>query len=311
MLPTTPVRPWILPAVAAAAFALGAAAGRFLAPDDSKPSFTSTRQSQSYKYVSPLIDCEGVREELTTTRPMKLAVEKIVESALKRGDATHVSVYFRDLQNGPWFGINERERFAPAGLLQLPMLMGVLKMADAKPEMLGQKLPAPWGTSTLWDVVERMITQSDTAAVETLWKHLPSAGFNRIYSDLGMLNPDDQNFQDYIRVKDYASLFRILFNGSYITPARSEKGLELLTRADFRSGLIAGVPKEVPIAHKSGHRLIDRRNYQLHDCGIVYIKSPFLLCVMTRGTDASKMSGLIAEIARASHAGILAHKQSR
>ncbi len=50
--------------------------------------------------------------------PFKDRVNELVEGMLSAGRASHISVYFRDLNNGPWFGINEKEEFSPASLLK-------------------------------------------------------------------------------------------------------------------------------------------------------------------------------------------------
>jgi beta-lactamase class A len=93
-------------------------------------------------------------------------------------------------------------------------------------------------------------------------------------------------------------MFRILFNASYLTQAASEQALELLTRSEFRAGLVAGVPAGTVVAHKFGER-IDGGVAKLHDCGIVYHPArPYLLCVMTEGDRFEPLASLIAETSR-------------
>lgn len=71
-----------------------------------------------------------------------------------------------------------------------------------------------------------------------------------------------------------------------------------LAESDFTSGLAAGVPAGTPVAHKFGEREIDLVSLdQIHDCGIVYYsKHPYLLCVMTQGTDINKQISAIKQI---------------
>ena len=66
----------------------------------------------------------------------------------------------------------------------------------------------------------------------------------------------------------------------------------------FKDGLLAGVPRDVTVAHKFGSRRIgESEKVQLHDCGIVYApERPYILCVMTQGSDFTKLAGVIKSI---------------
>ena len=85
-----------------------------------------------------------------------------------------------------------------------------------------------------------------------------------------------------------------------MSPARSEEALDLLTKSEFKDGLVAGVPPGVTVAHKFGERGAEgERMRQLHDCGIVYCpRSPYVLCVMTRGEDFQQLIGTTEDISR-------------
>jgi len=57
------------------------------------------------------------------------------------------------------------------------------------------------------------------------------------------------------------------------------------------------VPKEVRVAHKFGELGLPNGEKQLHDCGIIYYPgNPYLLCVMSKGKDSQKLSGIIQTI---------------
>jgi len=74
--------------------------------------------------------------------------------------------------------------------------------------------------------------------------------------------------------------------------------LEFLSQVEFKEGIVAGVPRDVVVSHKFGERgTADSNTLQLHDCGIVYYPSnPYLLCVMTRGSDFEKLKEVIKTI---------------
>ncbi|MES2965841.1 MAG: serine hydrolase, partial [Bdellovibrionota bacterium] len=102
--------------------------------------------------------------------------------------------------------------------------------------------------------------------------------------------------QVWLRVSSYSSIFRILFNATYLDAKHSSMALDLLTRSKFMKGLRAGLPTDIKIAHKFGERGFGD-DFQLHDCGIVYVpKTPYLLCVMTRGKAFDDLSEAIRNI---------------
>ena len=77
-------------------------------------------------------------------------------------------------------------------------------------------------------------------------------------------------------------------------------------QSDYRSGIVAGVPDAVPIAHKFGEcRREDEQSTQFHDCGSVYhSRTPYLLCVMSRGTDIASLGRKISDISRILYAEV-------
>jgi hypothetical protein len=64
----------------------------------------------------------------------------------------------------------------------------------------------------------------------------------------------DGMFDNNIRVKDYATFFRVLFNSSYLNKKNSEWVLELLSTTEFNSGIVAGLSPDIQVAHKFGER---------------------------------------------------------
>ena len=67
-----------------------------------------------YKFTNPLLECDLLSEGgFAELKLFKNKIAELIRGKIKNGNATHVSVYFRDLNNGPWFGINEKEPFSP------------------------------------------------------------------------------------------------------------------------------------------------------------------------------------------------------
>lgn len=256
---------------------------------------------------------ELLKPEFTIFRT---TVEQYIAKRQNEGAADHVSVYIRDLENGPWMGINEQYVFAPASLLKVPIMMALLREAQESSQLLsvtitvdidaqepGQQLP-PEQTLvkgkeySLDAVLEKMIIFSDNQSKELILSFLEAYDpeediIIQTFGDLGLALTRNE-LDNVMTIKRYASLFRTLYNASYLNKEMSQKALDLLSRVSFRDGLVAGVSSGTTVAHKFGER---RELQQLHDCGIVYHpRTPYLLCIMTRGGEYAELTETISHI---------------
>ncbi|HNU81434.1 MAG TPA: class A beta-lactamase-related serine hydrolase [bacterium] len=265
-----------------------------------------------YKYISPLLECADVHD--IRQNDLEKKIKEVINKNIEQGNIIYASLYFRDLNNGPWIGINEQEKFTPASLLKVPLMIAYLKLAEEQEQILNDRLTienevtslspnilplkhVKTGQSyTIDDLLKYMIIYSDNAATGALIQHMDPEYLNRIYKDLGINVPNSDQTENFMNVKEYASFFRILYNASYLNREMSEKSLEILSQSQFDKGLKAGIPANITVSHKFGER-IWLENKQLHDCGIIYLeKNPYLLCIMTRGNDFNKMSGVIRDL---------------
>lgn len=269
-----------------------------------------------YALINPLLEC-NLADQLQTEelKDLEMGLREHITKLKARGLAKDVSVYFRGLNNGPTFGINEKVKFAPASLLKLPVMMAYYRQAErgevslaSKAAVLVEEDMNTWETFTSEnyvkigesytheELIRAMMVSSDNNAMAALMNNISTEEEDQIYEDLGIKVPSVENRQDFMTVKEYASFFRILYNASYLSKEYSERALQLLTEVEFRDGLVAGVDPNVKVSHKFGER-VQGDILQLHDCGIVYLeKRPYLLCVMTRGDDFSKLTETIKNI---------------
>jgi beta-lactamase class A len=268
-----------------------------------------------YGFINPLLECDiggvYIRGALAGFREK---VEDEIWRKVGEGKAGIVSVYFRDLNNGPWFGINEKEPFIQGSLLKVPVMMGYLKMAEFDPYILKLKIAyeeerfpgavqfvkpvdamQPGRKYTVEELIYRMIMHSDNEAAWLLRSRESEEIYRKTYSDLQI--PVPEAGETYaVSVKKYAAFFRILFNASYLDKGMSNRALEILSMSAFRDGLAAGVPEGVPVAHKFGETQMEGKK-QFHDCGIVYHPlHPYLLCVMSRGDRYEDLIGTVRDI---------------
>jgi len=270
----------------------------------------------TFQYTNPILDCEisGLDNSLVV---FSSEFNKKVEELKNKYLVSHVSVYFRDLNNGPWIGINEKETFSPASLLKVPIFMALLFQAQFDPSILAQKVIIKQSDVnqninqniifdnvlivgqeyTLEQVVESMIQKSDNTAVPILLRDIKPKFIENIFKSIGVPFKD-LSTEVRVRVKDYAGFFRVLYNSSYLDREMSEKALEILSRSDYKNGIVAGIPDGIKVAHKFGERKsLDLEESQLHDCGIIYYSdAPYILCVMTRGNNFINQENVIRDI---------------
>lgn len=278
--------------------------------------------AQRFPFINPARRCkelpllpelEGLEDEL----------EAWAEQRRASFPTEHLSVYFRDLQNGPWFGIHEDELFTPASLFKVPLMMAVLKAAADKPDLLkgwvetDAELPVPRNDLddtqrvvpgrkfTVEELLRLMIVHSDNAAAVLLERYLNDQTgerkpYDAVFDELGVRRVRLDEKTNQLTVKSYASFFRHLYNASYLGKEMSDRSLTLLAHSEFRDGLVAGVPSHVRVAHKFGTVNIEgQETKQFHDCGIVYRpRRPYLLCIMTRSSDVSRAAEAIRYVSR-------------
>lgn len=284
------------------------------------------RLQSSYKFINPLLECDVNLENLVPIRKLQSSLTDYINKQESINIVTYVSVYFRDLNNGPSFGINSNELFAPASLLKVPLMIAYYKMAEDDPAILTTKVKnevsnsneiynaqifkaskqlEPNAEYTVDELIDRMIIYSDNVAYKILYDRMDPQKRDSIYSDLDidMSAENTDPTGNIISIKDYSTFFRILYNASYLNAYNSEKALKLLSQSEFNKGLSAGLPNGVTIAHKFGERFYSNSSEgQLHECGIIYYKNnPYLLCVMTRGSDYNTLSKIISDISAATY----------
>jgi beta-lactamase class A len=144
-----------------------------------------------------------------------------------------------------------------------------------------------------------MIKYSDNTAATALVMIMDQNGIYNVLNDLYIELP--KNAEDnFMKVFEYATFLRVLYNASYLNQTNSEKALKLLSEVKFEDGLKRYLPQDVVVAHKFGERELDIPDQnQIHDCGIVYVPyKPYIMCVMTRGQNLDKMSNAIGLISK-------------
>lgn len=273
-------------------------------------------KASGYRLTSPLLDVELPEGLSVHNEPIsyKFKVKDLVKKRIDGKKICSLSVYYRDLLDGPWFGINEKEEFNPASMMKVPVMIAWLKRAEKDPaalsttfvfsgkeDMSAVQIHKPQRTLeagkryTVEDLLKFMLSYSDNNATKLLYENMSGAELDAVLDSMDINNNPNASGNS-ITVHGYSGFFRILYNSSFLNREYSEKALQLLTMEDFPEGITAGVPQGTVVAAKFGEYEEDRV-LQLHEFGIVYHpRGSYILGVMTKGSDSALQAAAIRDI---------------
>lgn len=270
---------------------------------------------KGYKLTRPLLmlDRECDDESL---RPLRLKVQSYIDQMTREGVCESASVYFRMLDNGRNFSVNENA-YSPGSMMKVVTLIAYLKMAEHQPQLLDKRfvftgklagLPAP--TITTWEglkpgvsysvnqLLEFMIVQSDNDATAMLNANLDMGIYNQVLEALELPIPDPHQPDYPLTTESMSRFFRLLYNASFLSPEMSDKALQLMTQSKYREGIVRNMPEWVTVAHKFGEKNLDG-SFQLSEGGIFFTGSlDYVLIVMTRGKDNAKLKNILADVSK-------------
>lgn len=275
----------------------------------------------AYPFVHPIT---GLSSANADTVGQFGSLESKIKAIFAANSSTvgRYSVYLKDQNTGLWLGINENDMYNPASMLKIALAIAAYKQAEEQPGFLAKSevytpalaaintslpfsLPSELkvnGSYTIQDLIDKMLIDSDNGAKDILGNTIDPDIIQDVYTNLDVEAPKDGD--DYtISTKKYTAFFRSLYNATYLSQADSNALLSLLSQATFDSGLVAGVPSTVTVAHKYGEFVSDNNgtltSMELHDCGVIYAPNdPYILCIMTEGKDEADLSSVIAAVSK-------------
>lgn len=292
---------------------------------DSAKSSLSTLRLSGYNYINPLLVCDTeTDEDSDVSERVEKSVGEIIDRNIRQGNITQASVYYRDISSGVSANINKEERYYPASLSKIPVMMAIFKISRNNPDFLQKVIlwdnPTDYNESQIIkpkkflekgksykiiDAIEFMIKYSDNNSFYFLTENIDKQTFDTTFSDLLIpIRDDPDSSPDYITAKQFSYFFRVLYNATYLNRQYSETSLKLLSEIEYNNALVAGLPSGTKVAHKYGYsKMEDTQIWQeFHDCGIVYKNenTPYLLCIMTKSTaDLTKIEESVKEISKA------------
>src|SRR5258708_544531 len=279
----------------------------------------------NYPLINPIIGYDNA--EATNFKELvnfKEKLSNLINQEESQNDISKISVYFRDLNAGRWISVNENEQYAPASLFKVPLMISYYHLSEGSPLLFSTRITFKSANDikneqtiqpsqqlkigksyTVDELIQKMIIYSDNDSFQLLYNLIDPRILEKIYSDMDNFLPTNGGVQDFVYIKNYALFFRVLYGSTYLNRSNSEKAMELLSKTSFKDGLIAGVPQGIVVSHKFGEfGLEDPKsgnvtNREFHDCGIIfYTKEPYLLCVMTKGSDLHKLEKSVKDVSK-------------
>ena len=273
----------------------------------------TVKRLKGHNFINPLLfvdnSCES--ESLFT---IKQSLESYIDTNKKTGELTSASVYLKEFNSNDWISINDNEKYKPGSLLKVPELITFLKMNEETPGLLNKEIlfdrylvtdkkPVFLSKSiqighkyTVRQLLEYMITYSDNNATMLLNNNINIETFQKIFTELGLEAPDWKAGNYPISAKDYSLFMRALYNGAVLNINDSEFAVKLLSKCDFKDGIVKGLPANTKISHKFGESG-DAIEKQLHESAIVYLsEKPYLITIMTKGKDNKKLAEIMSHM---------------
>jgi len=271
-----------------------------------------------YKYIHPLLyaepKCES--EELADC---KNQITQIIDNNIANGKIISASVYVREFTQAQWISINPTEVYSPGSLLKVPELMALYKMNEIQPGFLDKTVEYTDANQTKSDrvinfesnqhiklgnkytvreLIKYMIVYSDNDATMLLNALIDKSVFSKIFTDIGLKEPDYKSSDYKMNVADYSIFLKELYNGSYLNFKNSEECLSLLSKTEFKEGVISGLAPNCVVCHKFGEGgPTSEPNFS--EAAIVYCgRTPYIISIMTKGKEMKSLPAVSAEISK-------------
>ena len=317
----------IILAIVLGSFVIGITLGYTIQKELSIPESKSQRlDPDKYIFTNPLLDtAESTTASLLgkDMRELKNNLERITEIARERNTIISGSIFYRDLNNGPWLLTGEQYEYEPASLFKVPLMIAFFQEAEKDPALLQkvityekaiENLPKHNVDSSndtiqvgqsysIEQLIEKMIISSDNAAAYLLLQNIDPTVVTNVFNDLDVPIKGLENSFTPFGPRTYASFMRVLYNGTYLSKTSSEKALEILSRSTFKHGIRSGLPEGTRASLKFGVAANSDGTKQLHECGIIYYEkaNPYVLCIMTNGRDYDDMASYIKQVTTEIH----------
>jgi beta-lactamase class A len=254
--------------------------------------------------------------ESDALQSLKQDLTGFIESQKALGKIQRASVYYKELNSLHWTTAYGDELYYPGSMMKVPLLLTILKQAQRDKSLLERKIQFQSSTKltvfvpvqnpmqvgnfySVQELLERMILHSDNDATSLLFTVHNKDLYDELFLKLSIPVQGAEDVYYRVSPADMAKFFRVLYNASYLSSLYSEYALDLLTKSDFKQGVLQGIPSGTKVAHKFGERFTTGDLIQLHEAAIVYRgSSAFAVTIMTEGKKIEDLSAVMGAISK-------------
>ena len=259
----------------------------------------------------------------------------LISDRIRSVAGAEVAVSYRDLASGDSLDIGADVDFHAASTMKIPVMVEVLRAAEAGRLGLDQEIllvnrfhsivdGSPYSLDAgedsdsaiyarvgrrvpVRELMERMIVRSSNLATNALialigadranaTAHSLGASRMRVLRGVEDTKAYEAGMNNTTTSADLAALLQRIERNEAIGAGSARLMKEILLRQEFNDAIPAGVPVGTPVAHKTGSITAT-----LHDAAIVYPpgRAPYVLVVLTRRIpNAETARALIADVSR-------------
>jgi beta-lactamase class A len=277
--------------------------------------FTIYREKKNFKYISPILLAETYCES-SQLAPLKEALQNKVSEFEKQNTISRASIYFKEVNTNRWIELNGFQKFYPGSMLKVALMINILKQAEEKPMFLDKLVTlnkkvdmgvvvnstqqlTEGAQYKISELLEAMIVRSDNNAVSLLNELVDQKVYKTLFNDLGLDAPAMDDWSYSLTATEFAKIYRILYNASFLKREYSEWALSMLSRAEYENGLTKFIPDGTLVAHKFGERFTESNLKQFHESGIVYVgDKSYVVVIMTEGEVIDSLQNVVAQLSK-------------
>jgi beta-lactamase class A len=267
-----------------------------------------------------------------STAPPTLDEE--IDRLIAESGAGRIGISYYDTTDGTTWSRNGDEVFHAASTMKVPVMMALFREIEQGKLTLDQpievrneftsifdgstfsipptedsdsELHELVGTSLpLEELIRRMIVRSSNLATNIVIELTGAARVTELMRELGAdrmqvlrgvedIPAYEAGMNNTATANDLMIALRALAEGGEREQPAAVRMIEILLAQEFNEGIPAGLPPEVPVAHKTGSI-----TSIYHDAAIVYPagSAPYIIVVLTGGTDDEEASRTVAAISR-------------
>lgn len=287
--------------------------GRPLRPEAGVgPEVGSGVGSRTEAGVAPTGQPAGTGLPVPAVQARAVALRLALERQLATTGGTW-GVYVEDLATGARVMINPDRHFAAASTLKVPLVMllleesrrGNLSLEEQLTQTPGDfeegtgllKSRPAGGRYSLGQLAEYSIRYSDNVATNMIRRRISREALYNYLRELGG-HPEFRAGLTHLSPRELALCLRELYLGERLPPEERDRLLDWLQRTVFDHRIRAGIPPDVPVAHKIG-----TLPHYVHDAGLILAPDhPLVVVAMSQDVPEARADAAIADIARLSYA---------